>query len=96
VFKNSMENMLMHYIPEVIGVLSLEEEEEGEGGYEGGEGGDDVVVEQNSNSEGKKKMKTYQNPQEGMVRCNRHRTKAGLTPDTGAVCTDRFKTGYVS
>ena len=28
--KNGVENMLMHYIPEVTNVVSLEEEEEGE------------------------------------------------------------------
>ena len=57
--KNGVENMLMHYIPEVSGVVSLEEEEDD--GYEGGSGDNDVVVEQNSaDVEEKKKMKTYQ------------------------------------
>lgn len=53
--KNGVENMLMHYIPEVTNVVSLEEEEQDEGG----EGAGDVVVEQ-TESEDKKKMKTYQ------------------------------------
>jgi len=61
--KNGVENMLMHYIPEVTGVVSLEEEEEEDGSD--GEDGDgtsgEVVVEQSSSSvEEKKKMKTYQ------------------------------------
>lgn len=56
--KNGVENMLMHYIPEVTNVVSLEEEEDEEGGGEGS-AGDDVVVEQ-TESEDKKKMKTYQ------------------------------------
>ena len=57
--KNGVENMLMHYIPEVSGVVSLEEEEDD--GYEGGSGDNDVVVEQNSaDVEEKRKMKTYQ------------------------------------
>ena len=43
--------MLMHYIPEVTSVISLEEEEEER------EDGDDVVVEQGA---GDKKMKTYE------------------------------------
>lgn len=62
--KNGVENMLMHYIPEVTNVISLEEEEDedgGEGDYDGG----DVVVEQSggissSSKEEKKKMNTYQ------------------------------------
>ena len=54
--KNGVENMLMHYIPEVMGVVSLEEDEDG-GEEESGE----VVVEQNSaEAEEKKKYKTYQ------------------------------------
>jgi len=62
--KNGVENMLMHYIPEVKSVISLEEEEDEE---EGGE--DTVVVEktggtnvENSGKDDdeKKKMKTYQ------------------------------------
>jgi len=50
--KNGVENMLMHYIPEVTSVISLDEDEEDES-----EGGDEVVVEQNS---GDKKIKTYE------------------------------------
>lgn len=50
--KNGVENMLMHYIPEVTNVVSLEEEEEDGGDSEGGE----VVVEKTED----KKMKTYQ------------------------------------
>ena len=51
--------MLMHYIPEVTSVVSLEEEEDN--GYE--EGGSDedkgkVAVEQSASDE--KKMKTYE------------------------------------
>ena len=46
--KNGVENMLMHYIPEVTGVNSLEEEEE-----EGGGGGGDAEVTQT-------KAKTYE------------------------------------
>jgi hypothetical protein len=49
--KNGVENMLMHYIPEVTSVISLEEEEEER------EDGDDVVMEQ---SAGGKKIKTYE------------------------------------
>jgi Fe-S cluster biogenesis protein NfuA len=51
--KNGVENMLMHYIPEVTNVVSLEEEAEDDGTEESGE----VKVEQ---SEGQKKMKTYE------------------------------------
>jgi Fe-S cluster biogenesis protein NfuA len=51
--KNGVENMLMHYIPEVTNVVSLEEEA---GDEEGGEEAGEVVVEQT----GKKKMKTYE------------------------------------
>jgi hypothetical protein len=53
--------MLMHYIPEVKSVISLEEEEDEE------EGGEDTVVvektgseENGKNDEEKTKMKTYQ------------------------------------
>jgi Fe-S cluster biogenesis protein NfuA len=55
--KNGVENMLMHYIPEVTNVVSLEEE----GGDEEDASGEkeEVVVEQ-SLSEEKKKMKTYE------------------------------------
>ena len=61
--KNGVENMLMHYIPEVTNVVSLEEEDDDE--YEGNisqDGGDDVVVEQSAAAEAeeKKKMKSYQ------------------------------------
>ena len=34
--KQGVENMLMHYIPEVTAVQALDEEEEGEGGNDGG------------------------------------------------------------
>lgn len=47
--KNGVENMLMHYIPEVTNVVSLEEEED--------DGGGEVVVEQNASE---KKNKTYE------------------------------------
>lgn len=57
--KNGVENMLMHYIPEVTTVISLEEEEDEDGDYDGGVGdGDNIVVEQSGAD--KKKMKTYQ------------------------------------
>jgi Fe-S cluster biogenesis protein NfuA len=51
--KNGVENMLMHYIPEVTNVVSLEEEagDEEEGGAD-----KEVVVEQTGN----KKTKTYE------------------------------------
>mmetsp|Transcript_32822 Transcript_32822/g.78409 ORF Transcript_32822/g.78409 Transcript_32822/m.78409 type:complete len:344 (-) Transcript_32822:117-1148(-) len=53
--KNGVENMLMHYIPEVTNVVSLEEEPDE---YEGGTA--DVNVEQTSGAgEDKKKMKSY-------------------------------------
>lgn len=56
--KNGVENMLMHYIPEVTAVISLEEEEED------GEGvGDDeevVVTKSGSGDSGGKKMKSYE------------------------------------
>lgn len=56
--KNGVENMLMHYIPEVTNVISLEEEEdEVEEGYEGGGGDGEVVVEQSTEV---KKMNSYQ------------------------------------
>ncbi|KAL9189594.1 hypothetical protein ACHAXT_009269 [Thalassiosira profunda] len=54
--KNGVENMLMHYIPEVAGVVALEEEEDD--GYEGSGGGEGEVVVEQSGEE--KKMKTYQ------------------------------------
>jgi Fe-S cluster biogenesis protein NfuA len=51
--KNGVENMLMHYIPEVTAVISLEEEDDdGEG-----DGEKEVVVEQSGEQ---KKMKTYE------------------------------------
>ena len=53
--KNGVENMLMHYIPEVTNVVSLEEEPDE---YEGDIA--DVNVEQTSGAEDKKKMKSYQ------------------------------------
>mmetsp|Transcript_7275 Transcript_7275/g.11943 ORF Transcript_7275/g.11943 Transcript_7275/m.11943 type:complete len:353 (-) Transcript_7275:33-1091(-) len=57
--KNGVENMLMHYIPEVTAVISLEEEEEdGEGGA--GNGEDVVVTKSNGDSEDKKKLKSYE------------------------------------
>ena len=60
--KNGVENMLMHYIPEVRGVVSLEEEDDEDGEEEGSDdGSSEVVVEQNSaDGEEKKKYKTYQ------------------------------------
>ena len=45
--KNGVENMLMHYVPEVTGVEAIEEEEEG------GDDGEEVAVE-------KTKAKTYE------------------------------------
>lgn len=55
--KNGVENMLMHYIPEVTAVISLEEEEEDGEGVDG-----EVVVTKSSggDSEGKKKLKSYE------------------------------------
>ncbi len=44
--------MLMHYIPEVTSVISLDDDED-----DRSEGGGEVVVEQNH---GDKKMKTYE------------------------------------
>jgi Fe-S cluster biogenesis protein NfuA len=58
--KNGVENMLMHYIPEVRSVISLEEEEEEEGG---GDDEDDAEREERrdvGDDDEKKKMKTYQ------------------------------------
>lgn len=52
--KNGVENMLMHYIPEVTAVHSKEEEEE----EEGSSGGNGQVVVEQSNEE--KKQKTYE------------------------------------
>jgi Fe-S cluster biogenesis protein NfuA len=68
--KNGVENMLMHYIPEVKSVVSLEEEDddededdgEGYGGSESGSGGaEKVVVEKTGadDDEEKRKMKAY-------------------------------------
>ena len=57
--KNGVENMLMHYIPEVTAVVSLEEEEEEDGGGQGGDGGEEVIVTKSNNGDGKK-MKTYE------------------------------------
>jgi len=56
--KNGVENMLMHYIPEVTNVVSLEEEDD-EDEYEGSTTGD-VVIEQTGSGEESKKMKSYQ------------------------------------
>merc|ERR1719145_238371 len=54
--KNGVENMLMHYIPEVTNVVSLEEEDDHcEGSKKG-----DVVIEQTGSGEQMKKMKSYQ------------------------------------
>jgi len=54
--KKGVENMLMHYIPEVTAVISLEEEEDEE--EEGdGDGGEVVVT---KISEDKKKLKSYE------------------------------------
>merc|ERR1719291_677779 len=50
--KNGVENMLMHYIPEVTNVVSLEEEEDDDE-YDGSKTGD-VVIEQTG------KMKSYE------------------------------------
>ncbi|KAL7531537.1 hypothetical protein ACHAWF_003811 [Thalassiosira exigua] len=57
--KNGVENMLMHYIPEVTNVVSLEEEEEDDegGGGEGGGGGGGGEGAKDAEGE---KMKTYQ------------------------------------
>ncbi len=55
--KNGVENMLMHYIPEVTAVISLEEEEDG-GGEGAGNNGEGVVV--TKSSEEKTKMKSYE------------------------------------
>jgi len=50
--KNGVENMLMHYIPEVTGVISVEEEEDADLG--------DVVVESSEGAGDEKKQKTYE------------------------------------
>ena len=55
--KNGVENMLMHYIPEVTAVISLEEEEDGEGN---GDGGEVVVTKSGSGDSEGKKMKSYE------------------------------------
>jgi len=55
--KNGVENMLMHYIPEVTSVHSLEEEEGDDSSSSGG--GGEVVVEQEI-SEETKKQKSYE------------------------------------
>ncbi|KAL7437745.1 hypothetical protein ACHAXH_003316, partial [Discostella pseudostelligera] len=57
--KNGVENMLMHYIPEVTAVVSLEEEE-GEGDDEGYDDVDEERGGVGDDDEEKKKMKTYQ------------------------------------
>ena len=59
--KNGVENMLMHYIPEVTAVVSLEEEEDDDedGGGQGDDGGEEVIVTKSNNGDGKK-MKTYE------------------------------------
>ena len=58
--KNGVENMLMHYIPEVTAVVSLEEEEDDdEDGGGQGDGGEEIIVTKSNNGEGKK-MKTYE------------------------------------
>ena len=55
--KNGVENMLMHYIPEVTAVISLEEEED----EERGEGGEEVLVTKSGGEEGdEKKLKSYE------------------------------------
>jgi Fe-S cluster biogenesis protein NfuA len=62
--KNGVENMLMHYIPEVSGVEAImeeEEEEEGKGGdgsNDGDHGGDDI--EKKKREQDMKKAKTYE------------------------------------
>mmetsp|Transcript_9073 Transcript_9073/g.13474 ORF Transcript_9073/g.13474 Transcript_9073/m.13474 type:complete len:353 (-) Transcript_9073:235-1293(-) len=58
--KNGVENMLMHYIPEVTAVISLEEEEDEDG--EGVGNGEEVVVTKSGSgdSEEKKKLKSYE------------------------------------
>jgi len=59
--KSGVENMLMHYIPEVTGVVSVEAE--GDGSGEGGEfpehNYDDIKVETTTTSE-KSKAKSYE------------------------------------
>jgi Fe-S cluster biogenesis protein NfuA len=63
--KNGVENMLMHYIPEVTAVISLEEEDDDEEENEQENGDvkgrdDDEVVVTKSGQEKKKKLKTYE------------------------------------
>ena len=55
--KNGVENMLMHYIPEVTAVNAVEEEEEGDA-HEGEDSGekDHVVVEQTHSAADKKQL----------------------------------------
>lgn len=61
--KNGVENMLMHYIPEVKSVVSMEEEEDEEEDDDGSEGGGGavVVVEKVGvdDEDEKRKMNTY-------------------------------------
>lgn len=55
--KNGVENMLMHYIPEVTNVVALEEDDENSAGGDG----DGVVVEKTEGmGEDDKKMKSYE------------------------------------
>lgn len=54
--KNGVENMLMHYIPEVTNVVSVEDEEESSDGA----GTGDIVVEHSESSNEDKKMKSYE------------------------------------
>lgn len=57
--KNGVENMLMHYIPEVTNVVSLEEEEDDDEEDSGGDG--EVKVERSGGGNGDAKaMKSYQ------------------------------------
>lgn len=59
--KNGVENMLMHYIPEVTSVMSQEEEEDEESDGVFSPGGDgEVVVEQSAEAGEAKKMKSYE------------------------------------
>ncbi len=57
--KNGVENMLMHYIPEVRSVVSLDEEEGDEDEDEGG-GMDEEQGGRMLDDDEKKKMRTYQ------------------------------------
>lgn len=57
--KNGVENMLMHYIPEVTAVISLEEEDD-EDGEGSGDGGEVVVTKSDSGDTEGKKMKSYE------------------------------------